>query len=354
MVKDLCFEIIEKCLNNCMFCSSNSNFNKTQIIQYEDFKRTIDYFMSTGGIEELSLSGGEPFLHPDVIKMVRYSKKLGIRTVIFTSGVSKNAELSEKEKEFITNEMNSRIQEINRYEPDNEFLKQKVTGFYTKLLNPSEYTSISRAQLLELKEIGLDKIVFDYQAYEDETDHMLMGRKEDSRISLLKSIILATTIGLEVDIHFVPMKPNYKEIGDILEMLEIAGVQNISILNFLPQGRGRINQNDLELSEEEIKDFLDLLKKYEKVFSGKIRIGIPLQGENEHKCNAGLEKLDIKYDGTILPCPAFKEITPEEFEKYNITLPNIYRNLEEVKIPGRGTRVKPLCKQIYSERTKIS
>ena len=89
-------------------------------------------------------------------------------------------------------------------------------------------------------------------------------------------------------------------------------------------------------------------------FSGKIRIGIPLQGENEHKCNAGLEKLDIKYDGTILPCPAFKEITPEEFEKYNITLPNIYRNLEEVKIPGRGTRVKPLCKQIYSERTKIS
>ena len=229
MVRDLCFEIIEKCLNNCMFCSSNSNCNKTQIIQYEDFKRTIDYFMSTGGIEELSLSGGEPFLHPDVIKMVRYSKKLGIKTVIFTSGVSKKAELSEKEKESITNEMNSRIQEINRYEPDNEFLKQKVTSFYTKLLNPSEYTSISRAQLLELKKIGLDKIVFDYQAYEDETDYMLMGRKEDSRISLLKSIILATTIGLEVDIHFVPMKPNYKEIGDILEMLEIAEVKNISI-----------------------------------------------------------------------------------------------------------------------------
>ena len=33
MVKDLCFEIIEKCLNNCKFCSSNSNCNKTQIIK---------------------------------------------------------------------------------------------------------------------------------------------------------------------------------------------------------------------------------------------------------------------------------------------------------------------------------
>ena len=51
MVKDLCFEIIETCLNNCMFCSSNSNCNKTQIIKFEDFKRTIDYFMANGGIE---------------------------------------------------------------------------------------------------------------------------------------------------------------------------------------------------------------------------------------------------------------------------------------------------------------
>ena len=39
MVKDLCFEIIEKCLNNCKFCSSNSDCNKKQIIEFEDFKR---------------------------------------------------------------------------------------------------------------------------------------------------------------------------------------------------------------------------------------------------------------------------------------------------------------------------
>ena len=88
------------------------------------------------------------------------------------------------------------------------------------------------------------------------------------------------------------------------------------------------------------------------MFSGKIRIGIPLQGDNEHKCNAGLEKLDIKFDGTVLPCPAFKEITSEEFERYNITLPNIYTSLESIKITGRGTRKKPLCKQIYNKETK--
>ena len=205
--------------------------------------------MANGGIEELSLSGGEPFLHPELIKMVDYSKSLGIRTVIFTSGVTNNLGLSQAEKTIIINELNRQLQKINENEHDNVFLKQKVINFYAYILNPSNFTSISKELLLELQNIGLDKIVFDYQAYEYEIDYILMGRKEEYRLSLLKSLITASLIGLEVDVHFVPMKLNYKEIGDILEMLEIAEVKNISILNFLPQGRGKINQNDLQLSD---------------------------------------------------------------------------------------------------------
>lgn len=352
MFKDLCFEIIETCLNNCMFCSSNSNCNKTQIISFEDFKRVIDYFVNNGGIEELSLSGGEPFLHPDIIKMVKYTKSLGIKTVIFTSGVIKNVSISQDEKIAVINEMNKKLFEINENEPDNEFLKQKLINYYKQLINLPTICPLSKKILLELKTIGLDKIVFDYQAYEFESDHKLMGRNEISRQSLLKSLITASLIGLDVDVHFVPMKTNYEEIGDIIEMLEIAEVKNISILNFLPQGRGRINQENLQLSDKEMKKFFELLEKYKQNYSGNIRVGIPLQGENTHKCNAGLEKLDIKFDGTVLPCPAFKEITDEECARFNIKLPNIYTNLEDVIIPGQGTRVKPLCKQIYNLRTK--
>ena len=140
--------------------------------------------MRTVGIEELSLSGGEPFLHPDIMKMVAYSKSLGIRTVIFTSGVSNNG-LSEEEKINITNEMNKRLQEVNKEEPDNEFLKQKISDFYTNLMNSSNFTSIPKNLLLELKRIGLDKIVFDYQAYTLEKDMFIMGRCEEARQSFL-------------------------------------------------------------------------------------------------------------------------------------------------------------------------
>ena len=112
MVKDLCFEIIEACPNECKFCSSNSCINKKQIISFEDFKRVIDYFMGEGGIEELSLSGGEPFLHPDLVKMVSYAKTFGIRTVIFTSGIKKTLPLTNEAIEFYKNEMNSKLREI--------------------------------------------------------------------------------------------------------------------------------------------------------------------------------------------------------------------------------------------------
>ena len=82
-----------------------------------------------------------------------------------------------------------------------------------------------------------------------------MGRK-GFYTYLMDSVIRARGVGLNVDVHFIPMKPNYKQIPDIMECLEIAGVKNISILNFVPQGRGRENKKALMLDSEELKEFL--------------------------------------------------------------------------------------------------
>lgn len=87
MVKDLCFEILDKCPNKCMFCSSNSCIDKNTFISFDAFKRTIDYFIVNGGIEELSLSGGEPLMHPDLLEMINYASNYGINVTLFTSGI---------------------------------------------------------------------------------------------------------------------------------------------------------------------------------------------------------------------------------------------------------------------------
>lgn len=346
MVKDLCFEIIDKCANQCKFCSSNSCYEKNTIISFEDFKRVIDYFISEGGIGELSLSGGEPFLHPDLFKMVEYSKSFGIRTVIFTSGIKKRLPMDPNYVKYYINKMNEDLYEIEVNEPWNDRLKNSIKNYYERIINPSELSGITKNEVLELKRLGLDKIVFDYQAHEHETDEYLMGRNRAKHNYLLDSLIHASIGGLETDVHFIPMKPNYKEIVDILEMLEIANIKNISILNFVPQGRGLLNKEELLLSKEQLNEFMKLLEENKKYFSGNIRVGIPLLGENSHMCNAGLEKLDIKFDGTVLPCPAFKELDLETMKKYGIKYYNIFENLEEVKTPG-GKRKEPLCKKIY-------
>ena len=142
------------------------------------------------------------------------------------------------------------------------------------------------------------------------------------------------------------MKPNYRQFSDIIECLEIANVKNISVLNFVPQGRGRDNKEELMLSEEELKEFSEILKREKEHYIGNIRIGIPLNGKISHLCTAGTEKLDIKYDGTILPCPAFKEMSVETMEKYGIKLYSIYEDLEKVVVHN-GKRKVPLCKQVY-------
>lgn len=352
MLKDLCFEIIQTCPNRCKFCSSNSSIEKDKIISFDKFKETIEYFIKNGGIEEISISGGEPFLHPDLYKMVKYCKNKGIRTVIFTSGIKRVPDISEEEKELIKEECQSSIQEIEKHEPWNERLKNNIKRYYNRLLESRPFGSITREEFRKLKELGLDKIVFDYQAYEQETDNELMGRKNLSTY-LGSSMIRARLENLDVDVHFIPMKPNYKQFLDLLECLEIANVQKVSILNFVPQGRGMENKDELMLDKEEMREFSEILKIAKDNYSGKIRIGIPLLGNIKHLCTAGTEKLDIKYDGTVLPCPAFKEISQETMQKYGIRLYNIYEDLEKIVV-REGKRKEPLCKQIYKFNADLS
>ena len=345
MLKDLCFEIIQTCPNNCKFCSSNSSQDKQTIITLEQFKKTVIYFLNQGGIEELSISGGEPFLHPELFEMVQFCKSNGIRTVIFTSGIKRASAMPTEMIEYIKNKYKQDLQKIEVHEPWNERLKRNVKAYYDRWLEPKKFDGITRQECEKLKEIELDKIVFDWQAFEEITDNELMGRK-GLITCLMDSLIRARTAGLNVDVHFIPMKPNYKQLPDIMDCLEIAGVRNISILNFVPQGRGRENKEELMLNDEELKEFSTILNNARKKFTGNVRIGIPLNGRIAHLCTAGTEKLDIKYDGTILPCPAFKEISTETMEKYGIKLHSIYEDLENVVVCG-GKRNTALCKQVY-------
>lgn len=345
MIKDLCFEIIQTCPNSCKFCSSNSSKDKQTFISFEQFKKVINHFMNQEGIEEISISGGEPFLHPDLFNMVKFCKENKIRSVIFTSGIKRNQSLTEDLKTEIEKKWKQDLDKVEELEPWNEKLKTNINKHYYNLLFSNEFTSITTKELEKLKKIGLNKIVFDCQSVDEIIDNELMGRKK-LLTNLFNSMIRASIVGLEVDVHFIPMKPNYKQFPDLIECLNIAEIKNISILNFIPQGRALENKEELMLTKEELEEFSVILNKEKEKFKGKIRIGIPLNGKISHLCTAGTEKLDIKYDGTVLPCPAFKEMDIKMMNQYGIKLYSIYDDLNKIII-NEGKREEPLCKKVY-------
>ena len=90
MINDLCFEIIQKCPNNCIFCSSNSNYDRKDMVDFETFKNTVNFFRDNGGIKEVSLSGGEPLLHPQIIEIIEFCKAKNIYVTLYTSGIMLN------------------------------------------------------------------------------------------------------------------------------------------------------------------------------------------------------------------------------------------------------------------------
>lgn len=347
MLKDLCFEIIETCPNNCLFCSSCSSINKKRMIDYKKFKEVIDYFISIGGIEEISLSGGEPLLHPELLRMIRYCKLNNIKVVLFTSGIKLRTKMTEEDKEQL--EFNLRKQYksyLSEGMSQKEFdtFIEKQMKIYLRY-NEKEFDSLSTYDCKMLKEVGLDKIVFDLEAWNKDVYDKIMGTRDLFDLVTL-SMIKSKSVGLKTDAHFIPTKINYKELVDIIEMLNVAEFDELSILNFVPQGRGKDNASILSLTEDEFKDFIQIYEKCKTEFKGNLRIGIHLQEKDIHKCTAGLSKLVIKYDGTILPCAAFKEYDLEILNSMSIKTPNIYENLKEVEIHN-GTRKKPLCKQLY-------
>ena len=96
-----------------------------------------------------------------------------------------------------------------------------------------------------------------------------------------------------------------------------------------------------------MEEFKQIYEANYKNFKGNIRIGIPLIKNDVHLCTAGFDKLVIKYDGAVLPCPAFKEYDLDKLHELGIETPNIHTDLAKVLIK-KGSREHPLCKEVYA------
>lgn len=260
MLTEISIEIIRKCPNRCLHCSSFSSVKCTEVIPFDVFKGVIVGAKKLG-LKTVCFSGGEPFLHPDIANMIDFVYEQGINSYVYSSGIYLN--------------------DLHEPEPIPENILAQISK-------------------------KVSKIIFNIEAAEDETYNNIMGT-EDCFNFLGESIRRTVRSGIIAEGHFVPNKLNINQIEPTLEYCAELGVSKVSFLRLVLHGRAKENKDRLYLSEKELLDVEIKLEKIKKANKYNIRIGVPLSGETEEiHCEAANGKLNIRYDGNVYPCEVFK------------------------------------------------
>lgn len=292
MLKEVSIEIIRKCPNKCLHCSSLSEENCVEILDYDRFVAVVQDAYKLGA-KTICLSGGEPFLHRRITDMIGFVASLGLQAYVYTSGI-------------VLNENNKR-------------------------------TSISKYVLKEISSKAT-KLIFNIEAAAPSTYDEIMGTT-DCFEKMKQSVRDAHSFAITTEAHFVPMKLNVGEVRAVVELCKELNVSKLSFLRLVLHGRAQANESKIALSNDELEKFKAELEALKKQSELDIRIGVPLSTDVScHKCEAANGKLNIKYDGNVFPCEVFKNERMaqvlNDLETANIhssTLLDIYSNSEYLK-----------------------
>lgn len=261
MLNEISIEILQRCPNRCTYCSSHSNPLASNIIPYERIVSVIDDAI-TLGCKQVCLSGGEPFLHPQILQIIEYIAKKQLSCYVYTSGI---------------------------------------------YLEGDEYSSIPNAYIEAIRGL-VDKVIFNVEADTPDLYDKIMGTRVGGFELMKKSISDCVSAGLNVEAHMVPMKCNYSRLKAVFEMCYNLGVSKVSVLRLVIQGRALENLPLVKLDASENSCVSKLIQALHAEFKDKVRIGLPFSDRSCRMfCKAATDKINIRYDGNVYPCEVFKD-----------------------------------------------
>lgn len=272
-LKELKIEVTYQCPLACVHCSSDAHTDNDLKMDKERCFSILSEAVRMG-VEKIAFSGGEPLTWDGLEDAVEYCHLNNIETTIYTSGNCVN-------------------------------IKERFEKIASK---------------------GLDKAVFSLYS-DDETEHIRITRKKESYQATLKAIYAAQKNGIIAEIHFVAMQMNYLRLPQIVKLCKSLGVERVSVLRFVPQGRGKslCNQGVLnkQQNNELRKTIIDLRKA-----GYNIRTGSPwnvLWLNDNPRCMAAQDRMIVAPDLRVYPCDAFKQVEFESIspnDKYSIIVDN--------------------------------
>jgi MoaA/NifB/PqqE/SkfB family radical SAM enzyme len=268
---ELRIELLQKCTLACVHCSAESSPAATRALSHELVVRVLREAKALG-LRSVVFTGGEPLIEFNLTNYVTEAHKLGIRSTIFTAG----------------------------------FLQEQTC---TK-------------KITELAQAGLQQVNVSLYSTDPNVNAQITRKPESMRRS---QNVLEAAIhnGLVAEVHFVPMSPNIEHLEGVAAWAEGSGVSTLSILKYVPQGRGRIARDTLapaSTDEHRLRERIEkIIVKHTKL---KIHVG-PSFGflglSQPTPCESGFSALSIRSDGLVFPCDAFKGIVDSQFLKNGST-----------------------------------
>lgn len=260
ILEELKIEVTYQCPLECVHCSSCADESNPMVITKDKCLEIIRE-ASEIGVKKIAFSGGEPLCWEGICEAISLCSELGIETTIYTSGNCDN-----------------------------------IDEMFKKLF-----------------EVKLNKAVFSvYSPIKDE--HIRITRKRNSFDNTLKAISACQKYKITPEIHFVALSSNYKKLEDIVSLAKSIGVKKISVLRFVPQGRGELIKQKDTLTFEQNKELINIIKGI-RATGFEIRTGSPfnvLLLNEDPKCMAAQDRMIISPDLSAYPCDAFKQIEASE------------------------------------------
>lgn len=273
-LEEIKIELTKNCPLSCIHCSSDASpGNSIQLT-----RKTVLSLINQAAemhVKSVVFSGGEPLSWPWIKDVIKACKAYGLRSTLYSTGINSTNDGSKK--------------------------------------------------ISDLTKLGLSKVIFSlYSPFRDRHEEITRRSGSfDKTISVIKEL---GKNHLEREIHFVPLKLNYKHLYELIELAKELRIRRVSILRCVPHGRGIILKNSLEmLTQSETLELRNHVTSCRGHFDIDIRLGSPyniLILNEDSYCNAARKTICIGPNGNIYPCDAFKNIEPEE-----IGLKDPYHNI---------------------------
>lgn len=312
-LSEMTIEITQECLNRCLFCSSMvGGSDPHPALQLSLIEEALIQGVKLE-LQELSISGGEPFLHPHISNVLELCRKVDIpRVKVYTSGIIRN--------------------------------------------RSGEAAPIEDCALVEQVRRAHATVVFNVQSSKSAVHDQLVGWAGRLALSL-RSMRLLVDAGIPVECHVVPNRLNVDSLLRTAHDLVEFGVHRVSFLRIVRQGNGVLNWPLLELDMTGLAAMREQLLALSKEPDANdlYRFGLPFSDviRNCQTCQAGESRLLVRWDGKCFPCEAFKGCDPE-FVIGTIGCDNIESVLEransntELGFLKRGiTEMEPCAAQLF-------